>query len=146
MNKVIFMGRLTRDPEVRYSGSNNMAIARFSIAVDRRFKREGDPEADFFNCTAFGKLGEFVEKYLKKGTKILMDGEVRNDNYTDKDGRKVYGFNFVANSIEFAESKKAAEANGGGYVPSGDSAPLPSEAGDDFMNVPDIPGDDKVPF
>ena len=146
MNKVILMGRLTRDPEVRYSGSTNMAVARFSIAVDRRFKREGDPEADFFNCTAFGKQGEFVEKYLRKGTKILMEGEVRNDNYTDKDGRKVYGFNFVANSIEFAESKKAAESSGG-YVPSGEMAPLPSgDVGDDFMNIPDISGDDKVPF
>ncbi|MCR5098688.1 MAG: single-stranded DNA-binding protein [Lachnospiraceae bacterium] len=146
MNKVIFMGRLTRDPEVRYGGANNTAIARFSIAVDRRFKRDGDPDADFFNCTAFGKQGEFVEKYLKKGTKILMEGEVRNDNYTDKDGKKVYGFSFVANSIEFAESKKAAEANGG-YVPSGNSQPLPSnDAGDDFINIPDIPGDDKVPF
>ena len=80
MNKVIMMGRLTRDPEVRYGGANNNAIARFSIAVDRRFKREGEPDADFFNCVAFGRTGEFVEKYLKKGTKIVIDGELRNNN------------------------------------------------------------------
>lgn len=103
MNKVIMMGRLTKDPEVRYS--NDKAVARFSLAVDRRFKRDGEPTADFFNVTAFGKLGEFVEKYLKKGTKILMEGEVQNDNYTNRDGQKVYGTRIIANSIEFAESK-----------------------------------------
>ena len=91
MNKVILMGRLTRDPEVRYSnGDNATAIARFSIAVDRRFKRGNDgQDADFFNCTAFGKQGEFVEKYLKKGTKILLSGRIQNDNYTNRDGQKV---------------------------------------------------------
>lgn len=108
MNKVIMMGRLTKDPEVRYS-TNNTAVARFSIAVDRRFKRDGDPTADFFNVTAFGKLGEFVEKYLKKGTKILLDGEVQNNNYTNRDGQKVYDTRIVANSIEFAESKTSSE-------------------------------------
>jgi single-strand DNA-binding protein len=103
MNKIILMGRLTRDPEVRYGGANNTAVARFSIAVDRRYKREGEPTADFFNITAFGRLGEFAEKYLKKGTKILLDGELRNDNYTNKDGQKVYGMQIIANNIEFAE-------------------------------------------
>ena len=103
------MGRLTRDPEVRYGGANNNAIARFSIAVDRRFKREGEPDADFFNCVAFGRTGEFVEKYLKKGTKIVIDGEIRNNNYTNKDGQKVYGMDIVANTIEFAESKTSAQ-------------------------------------
>ena len=92
MNKIILMGRLTRDPEVRYGGASNTAIAKFSIAVDRRFKRDGEPTADFFNVTAFGKQGEFVEKYLHKGTKIVLDGEIRNDNYTNKEGQKVYGF------------------------------------------------------
>ena len=90
MNKVILMGRLTRDPEIRYGGQDNqMAIARFSLAVDRRFKRAGDSaDADFFNCTAFGKQAEFVERYLKQGTKILLSGRVQNDNYTNKEGQK----------------------------------------------------------
>ena len=118
MNKVILMGRLTRDPEVRYGGANNTAIAKFSLAVDRRFKREGQPEADFFNCTAFGKTGEFVEKYLRKGTKVVLDGEIQNDNY-EKDGVKHYSTQIIVNTLEFAESKKAAEGNGG-YVPSGE--------------------------
>ena len=110
MNKVILMGRLTRDPEVRYGGANNTAVARFSIAVDRRFKREGDPDADFFNCVSFGKQGEFVEKYLRKGTKIVLDGEIRNNNYTNREGQMVYGMEIVTNNVEFAESKSASAA------------------------------------
>ena len=111
MNKVILMGRLTRDPEMRYGASGN-GVASFSIAVDRRFKREGQPDADFFNCTAFGKQGEFVEKYLHKGTKIVLDGEIQNNNYTNKEGQTVYNVQIIANSIEFAESKAAAASNG----------------------------------
>ena len=85
MNKVIMMGRLTRDPEVRYSqGASQTAIARFSLAVDRRWKREGEPDADFFNCTVFGKQADFVEKYLRQGTKVVITGRVQNDNYTNK--------------------------------------------------------------
>lgn len=156
MNKIILMGRLTRDPEVRYGGAQNMAIARFSIAVDRRYKREGQPEADFFNVTAFGKLGEFVEKYLHKGVKILLEGEMQNNNYESKKhpGEMVYGFNIIANSIEFAESKKTAEQNGTYSAPSNNSGasadnsqPAPSgDAPDDsFMNIPDGI-DDELPF
>ena len=142
MNKIILMGRLTRDPEVRYGGANNTAVARFSIAVDRSFKREGEPTADFFNITAFGRLGEFAEKYLKKGTKILLDGELRNDNYTNKDGQKVYGMQIIANNIEFAESKNASQSNTDS-MPVGDAAPAPAaqaptgDAGDGFMSIPD---------
>lgn len=110
MNKWIAMGRLTKDPEIRYGGTNNTCIARFNLAVDRRFKRDGQPEADFFSCTAFGKTGEFVEKYLKKGIKVVVEGEPQNDNY-EKDGVKHYGFQFIVNSLEFAESKKASEQN-----------------------------------
>lgn len=132
------MGRLTREPEVRYGGANNTAVARFSIAVDRRFKREGEPTADFFNCTAFGKLGEFVEKYLKKGTKIVLDGELRNDNYTNKEGQKVYGIQIIANQIEFAESKNASQQTPGNFADSADSsinqAPA-GNAGNGFMNI-----------
>ena len=108
MNKIILMGRLTRDPETRYSqGENQTAIARFSLAVDRRFKRQGDAEADFFNCTAFGRQAEFVEKYLKQGTKILLTGRVQNDNYTNRNGEKVYSVQIIAEEIEFAESRNA---------------------------------------
>ena len=90
MNKVILMGRLTRDPEVRYTqGDNAMAIARYSLAVDRRFKRDGEPDADFINCVAFGKSGEFAEKYLKKGTKVAVVGRIQTGAYTNKDGQKV---------------------------------------------------------
>lgn len=100
------MGRLTHDPEIRYSQSEkSMAIARFSLAVNRKYKRENEPEADFFNCTSFGKQAEFVEKYLKKGTKILMSGRVQNDNYTNKEGQKVYSVQILVEEIEFAESK-----------------------------------------
>lgn len=147
MNKVIFMGRLTRDPELRYGSQNNTAIARFSLAVDRRFKRDGQPTADFFNCTAFGKTAEFVDKYLKKGTKVVLDGEVQNDNYTDKDGKMVYGTQIIVNNIEFAESKAASQQGGGDFTPAPTGAPEPpvTPPDDGFMNVPDGV-DDEIPF
>lgn len=135
MNKIILMGRLTRDPEVRYGSSGN-AIGSFSLAVDRRFKREGQPTADFFSVVSFGKQAEFVEKYLRKGTKIVLEGEMQNDNYTDKEGKMVYGFKVIASSIEFAESK------------SSESRPQnePQSAPDDgFMNIPDGI-EDELPF
>ena len=102
-NKVIMMCRLTRDPEVRYS-NDNKAVANFTLAVDRRFKRDGDPDADFFFCTAFGKTAEFAEKYLKKGTKIVLDGHLQNDTY-EKDGQKKTTTKIMVDSCEFAESK-----------------------------------------
>ena len=109
MNTCIMMGRLTRDPEIRYT-SDNKAVASFSLAVDRRFKRDGDPDADFFNCTAFGKTAEFVEKYLKKGTKILIEGHLQNDTY-EKDGQKKTVTKILIDSCEFAESKSASQGN-----------------------------------
>lgn len=147
MNKVIFMGRLTRDPEVRYSqGQNPTAVARFSIAVDRRFKREGEPDADFFNCTAFGKQGEFVEKYLHKGTKIVISGRLQNDNYTNKEGQQVYAVRVMVEEIEFAESKNASTGGNGGDQPSqNNNAGTASGAGDGFMNIPDGI-DEELPF
>lgn len=143
MNTIILMGRLTRDPEVRYGGANNTAIARYAIAVDRRFKQEGQPEADFFNLVSFGKQAEFVEKYLRKGTKIVVQGELRNNNYTNKDGQMVYGMEIVANNVEFAESKSAQTNNGfGGNM----GTPAPNtNAGDGFMNIPDGI-DEELPF
>ncbi len=134
MNKVILMGRLTRDPEVRVStGERQTTIGRFSIAVDRRFKREGQPEADFFNCTCFGKQAEFVERYLHKGTKVVVVGSVQNDNYTNKDGQQVYSVQIMVDEIEFAESKNASDNSGNTYQP---SQPSGGNA-NDFMNVPD---------
>lgn len=110
MNKVIMMGRLVRDPEIKnYNGDKT--LANFSLAVDRRFKRDGQPTADFFNCTAFGALATFAEKYLFKGTKVVIDGEIQNNNYDDRNGTTHYGVKIMINSIEFAESKKASEQN-----------------------------------
>jgi single-strand DNA-binding protein len=109
MNKLILMGRLTRDPDVRYNNDNK--IARYTLAVDRRFKKEGQPEADFFNCTVFGKGAEFAEKYLKQGTKIVVSGRIESDNYTNKDGQKVYSWQVIVDEQEFAESKAAQESN-----------------------------------
>ncbi|SFB33116.1 single-strand binding protein [Acetitomaculum ruminis DSM 5522] len=149
MNKIILMGRLTRDPEIRYSqGNNPLTIARFSIAVDRRFKREGEADADFFNCTSFGKQAEFVERYLKQGTKILLSGRVQNDNYTNRDGQKVYSVQIIAEEIEFAESKNAAARNSNAAVPSGDMPDMPQPsgaAGSDFMKI-DSGIMDELPF
>lgn len=105
MNKVIVMGRATKDPDITSSTSGS-TFARMSIAVDRRFKRDGEPEADFFNCTAFSKTAEFIEKYIKKGTKVVISGRLENNDYTNKDGVKVKDIRIIIEEIEFAESKK----------------------------------------
>lgn len=140
MNKLILMGRLTRDPEVRYSqGANQTAVARFSLAVDRKFKREGEPEADFFNCTSFGKQAEFVERYLHKGTKVVLSGRIQNNNYTNKDGQMVYAVQVMVEEIEFAESKNSGSSDGQS------SAPTSPSSSDGFMNIPDGI-DEELPF
>lgn len=149
MNKCIFMGRLTRDPEVRYGGANgDTAVARYSIAVDRRRKRDGDPEADFFNCVSFGKQAEFIEKYLRKGTKIVVEGELRNNNYTNRNGEKVYAIDVVVSSVEFAESKAASERNGGDYGSGtqGGGGGYRSGGQTDNDGFMDIPEDGDLPF
>lgn len=144
MNKVILMGRLTRDPEVRYSqGENQTAIVRYSLAVNRRFKREGVPEADFINCVAFGKQAEFAEKYLKKGTKMTITGRIQTGSYTNKDGVKVYTTDVIVEEQEFAESKAAAE-NHAAASPAPQPAPQQNQA-DGFMNIPDGI-DEELPF
>ena len=136
MNKVILMGRLTRDPEVRYSqGENAMAIARYTLAVDRRFaKRDGSNEqtADFIGCVAFGKNAEFAEKYLKQGTKIAITGRIQTGSYTNKDGVKVYTTDVVVEEHEFAESKATGS---GDYQAAGRPAPS-AAAGDGFISIP----------
>lgn len=149
MNKVILMGRLTRDPEVRYSqGESSTAIARFSLAVDRRFKRQGEADADFINCVAFGKTAEFAERYLKQGTKVAAVGRIQTGSYTNKEGQKVYTTDVVVEEVEFAESKGASENRTGGmdlgFQPT--SRPAPSQAaGDGFMDIPDGI-DEELPF
>jgi len=146
MNKVILMGRLTRDPEVRYTqGDNQMAIARYTLAVDRRFNRGNDENtADFISCVAFGKSGEFAEKYLRKGTKIAVTGRIQTGSYTNKDGVKDYTPEVVVEDQEFAESKNSNSEGGygnnsyGGGFGGGNSQPAaPMAAGDGFMNIPD---------
>ncbi len=139
MNKVVLMGRLTRDPEVRYSqGENSLAIARYTLAVDRRHQQNGEQAADFINIVAFGKAGEFAEKYLHKGTKMVISGRIQTGSYTNKDGQKVYTTEVVAEDQEFAESKKD-----GSSQPS--SQPNNQIPEGEFMNIPEGIEDD-LPF
>ena len=152
MNKVILMGRLTRDPEVRYSGGDNQtAVARYSLAVDRRFKRDGDEQtADFINCVVFGRGAEFAEKYLRKGTKIAVTGRIQTGSYTNKDGVKVYTTDVVVEEQEFAESKASSDSYAASHpqqsAPSAPSMPNPvSASADGFMNIPDGI-DEELPF
>jgi len=154
MNKVILMGRLTRDPEVRYSqAAEPLAIVRFSIAVNRRFKREGEADADFFNCVAFGKTGEFVNRYFKKGNMISVVGSLRNNNWTDNNGQKRYSTEINVEETYFCESKASADAARGNYVPpQGEGEPMPSDSAaqtapsaDTFADVTQ-PVDDDLPF
>lgn len=151
MNKVILMGRLTADPEVRYSnGSDPVCVARFRLAVDRRYKREGEQSADFINCVAFGKSGEHVEKYYRKGIKVTIAGRIQTGSYTDRDGRKVYTTDVVVEEQEFAESKSASAQgqSGGGQAQNhgaGAGSSYQTDA-DGFMYVPDGVGDDELPF
>ena len=145
MNKVILMGRLTRDPEVRYSqGENSMAIARYTIAVDRRVRRDGDQQtADFINCVAFGRSGEFAEKYFHKGIKTAVTGRIQTGSYTNKDGQRVYTTDVIVEEQEFAESKSASANNAGAAAANGNAAG--SAIGDGFMNLPDGI-DEELPF
>ena len=141
MNKVFLMGRLTRDPEVRYSqGENATAVARFTLAVDRRFRRD-DASTDFIGCVAFGRNAEFIEKYFRQGTKALITGRIQTGSYTNRDGQKVYTTDVVVEDQEFAESKNAAEGRGGAPTPSFE----PAVGGDGFMNIPDGI-DEELPF
>lgn len=138
MNKVILMGRLTRDPEIRWNGEK--CCAKFNLAVDRRYKSEGGPDADFFAVTAWNNLGKFVEKYLKKGTKILLTGRIENDNYTNGHGEKVYSVNVIAEEMEFAESKSNS-----GNTNGTEASQRQQDTNNGFMNIPDGV-DDELPF
>ena len=148
MNKVILMGRLTRDPDVRYSsGDNQTAVARYTLAVDRRFNRNNsDQTADFINCVAFGRSGEFAEKYFRKGMKIAITGRIQTGSYTNKDGQKVYTTDVVVEEQEFAESKNASSQNAGESFSAPDNhTSFNQDLNDDFMNVPDGI-DEELPF
>ena len=170
MNKVILMGRLTRDPDVRYSaGENATAVARYTLAVDRRFKREGEATADFVQCVAFGRSAEFAEKYFRQGNKIAITGRIQTGSYINKDGQKVYTTDVVVEEQEFAESKASADNRSQNSSNSQASAPqnqgrsnqsqqkqqypypgaasnsYPSSTGDGFMNIPDGI-DEELPF
>ena len=156
MNKVILMGRLTRDPEVRYSqGERAMAIARYTLAVDRRGRRGGNGDdsaqtADFIPCVAFDRAGEFAEKYFHQGMKVVVTGRIQTGSYVNKDGQKVYTTEVVVEDQEFAESKATSDANAGSFSHAGgfQQAPAPTpaaDAGDGFMNIPDGI-DEELPF
>lgn len=149
MNRVILMGRLTRDPNISYSqGGDNMAIARFSLAVDRRGKRQDGADqqtADFIGCVCFGRQAEFAEKYLRQGTKVVVTGRIQTGSYTDRNGQKVYTTDVVLDDIEFAESKNAQGGGDSNYSYQAPSRPAPSAAGDGFMNIPDGI-DEELPF
>ena len=151
MNKVILMGRLTRDPEVRYSqGESANAVARYTLAVDRRFKRDGDATADFINCVSFGRAAEFAEKYLRQGVKIAVTGRIQTGSYTNKDGVRVYTTDVVVEEQEFAESKASSDSYAASH-PQQNAAPAPSmpspgaASADGFMNIPDGI-DEELPF
>ena len=159
MNKVILMGRLTRDPEVRYSqGENSTAIARYTLAVDRRFKRDGEQTADFINCVVFGKSAEFTERYFRQGMRVVVCGRIQTGSYVNKDGQKVYTTDIIVDDQEFADSKGQGGDNssfGGGNSYGGGNRggyqqatrPAPSSAiGDGFMNIPDGVEDEGLPF
>ena len=144
MNKVILCGRLTRDPEMRYSqGDRQTCLARYTLAVDRKFKRDGEPSADFINCVAFGKLGEFAEKYLQKGIKIIVSGRLQGNNYKNRDGQNVYSLQVMVEEQEFAESKAQSSQQNQAHQSAPGNVPAPNIEG--FMNVPDSM-EDELPF
>jgi single-strand DNA-binding protein len=140
MNKTVLIGRSTKDADVRYSqGDKPMAIARISLAVDRKFKQEGQPTADFINCIAFGKTAEVIEKYVVKGTKIAVVGRIQTGSYTNKDGQKVYTTDVMIEDFEFCESRNSQQTQN-------TTKPAPAPNDDGFMNIPDSIDDDGLPF
>lgn len=146
MNKVVLMGRLTRDPDVRYSqGETPLAIARYTLAVDRRFKRNGEQDADFINCVAFGRTAEFAEKYLKQGTKMVVSGRIQTGSYTNRDGVKVYTTEVVIEEQEFAESKAVSDSHVNRSASQPAAPDMADSSAEGFMNIPDEIGG-ELPF
>ena len=147
MNKVNLMGRMTRDPEIRYSaGENQTAVSRYTLAVDRRFRRQGDEQtADFIRCVAMGRGGEFAEKYLHQGTKIVVEGRIQTGSYTNKDGQKIFTTDVLVESQEFAESKAASAQNGNQNASAPTRPNVAQNDSDGFMNIPDAI-EEELPF
>lgn len=138
MNKVILMGRLTRDPDVRYTtGENPLAIARYTLAVDRRLHKDGEATADFISCVVFGRAAEFAEKYFRQGLKITISGRIQTGSYTNREGQKVYTTEIVVEEQEFAESKSSGDNGAAYYPPKQTPPPAPADGADGFMNIPD---------
>ena len=145
MNRVILMGRLTRDPEVSYtSGERSMAIARYTLAIDRTIKKQGEQSADFINCVAFSKAAEFAEKYFRQGMRVLVSGRIQTGSYTNKEGQKVYTTEVIIDTQEFADSKGASDS--GGRYQGSTSQSKSSANSDGFMNIPDGVDDEGLPF
>ena len=141
MNSVQLVGRLTRDPDVRYTDGGT-TVARFTLAVDRRFKKDGGDEADFISCVAFGKTAEFLEKWFRKGQRLGLTGRIQTGSYVNQEGTKIHATDVVAENVEFVESKGASAEDGGSQ-----QRPAPvSDLGDGFMNIPDGVEDDGLPF
>ena len=139
MNKVVLVGRLTRDPEVRYSqGDSATAVARYTVAVDRRFKRDNEPTADFIPCVVFGRSAEFAEKYFRQGMRVSVSGRIQTGSYTNKDGVRVYTTEVIVEEQEFAESR--AESNTANNTHTENTIP------DNFANIPDDVDDEELPF
>lgn len=146
MNHVTLMGRLTRDPEVRYSaGENAMAIARYTLAVDRRYKRDGEATADFINCVAFGKSGEFAEKYFRQGMRVAVEGRIQTGSFLNKDNQKVYTTDVVVENQEFADGKSDGNNASGSGNAKAYSPKAPAAGSEGFMNIPDGI-DEELPF
>ena len=142
MNKVILMGRLTRDPDIRHSaGENSTAVARYTLAVDRRYKRDGEAGAEFISCVAFGRSAEFAQKYFRQGLKVVVTGRIQTGSYTNRDGNKVYTTDVVVEDQEFAENKAAGQTTNSGSQ----QKPEPQVDADGFMNIPDGI-DEELPF
>lgn len=146
MNKVMLIGRLVRDPDIKTSQSG-VVVARYALAVDRRFKKDGEQTADFIGCIAFGKTAEFAEKYFTKGIKIAVVGRIQTGSYESKDGQKVYTTDVVVEENEFTESKKSASENAtqSGGTPAAAITPANATGPDGFMNIPDDI-DEELPF
>lgn len=140
MNKVILMGRLTKDPEMRYSNNSNVAVVRFSLAVDRRFKKEGQPDADFINCVVFGKTAEFTNTYFSKGMRVAVNGRIQTSSWEDETGKRRYGTDVIVEEAYFADSKQSNNQN----AQKSDFSGQPPQANDGFSTVDD--DDDELPF
>lgn len=143
MNKVILVGRMTKDPDVRYAGAKNTAMARFTLAVDRKIKQEGQPTADFINCVAFNKTAEFLEKYGRKGVKFIVEGRIQTGSYKNKDGQTIYTTDVLVESVEFAESKATSEANTGFKAKPQQTT---ANTTGDFLPVDESVEDEDLPF